>query len=459
MVSPAELEFEEGSLLLGPPGLAPHRVPGGFVLDARAGGRYRAPGAAYRDALLQLRQEGGEVADSARAYQPLQLVLRSAREPFPHQAESVDAWWSAGGRGVVVLPTAAGKSHVAELVMLQVQRSTLIVVPTVDLLVQWQRTLGVAFGQPVGMVGGGSHEVLPITVTTYDSAYLHMHRLGNRFGLVVFDEVHHLPASAYSQAAEMCIAPYRLGLTATPERSDGLHLRLDTLVGPEVYRRQVSELAGAYLAEYDTCVIPVPLTAEERRRYDEADAVYRGFIARHRIRLGGPNGWQNFLQIASRSAEGRAAHQAWRERKRVSQASAGKLEVLAELFEAHGESKVVVFTNDNRTIYDISRRFLIPVITHETPAKERLAILKGVESGRFRVVGTSRVLNEGVDMPDVSVAIVVSGTGSVREAVQRLGRILRRREGKQAVLYELVADGTSEDLTSDRRRNHEAFAT
>ncbi len=457
MVAPAELEFDEGTLLLGPPGLEPERVSQGFVRDPRAGGRYRARGVSYREALLHLRTGG--LTDAARAYEALELKHRGTRKPYPHQAEALDAWWGAGGRGVVVLPTGAGKSHVAELIMQRVQRATLVVVPTVDLLVQWQRGLSLAFGEPVGMLGGGSNDVRPITITTYDSAYLHMHRIGNRFGLVVFDEVHHLPASAYSQAAEMCIAPFRLGLTATPERTDGLHLRLDTLVGPEVYRRQITELTGEYLAEYDTCVLPVPLTAEERVRYDEADRVYRAFIARNRIRLGAPDGWQRFLQLASRSAEGRAAHLAWRERRRVSQASEGKLQVLGELFAAHAESKVVVFTNDNRTIYEISRRFLIPVITHETPARERLAILSGIESGRYRIVGTSRVLNEGVDMPDVAVAIVVSGTGSVREAVQRLGRILRRREGKQAVLYELVADGTSEDHTSDRRRNHEAFAT
>ncbi len=241
-----ELEFDEGSLLLGPPGIASDAVPPGFFVDARAGGRYRAPALHYRDALLRLRADG--VADTARAYEPLALAFRSERTPFPHQAEALEAWHGAGGRGVVVLPTGSGKSHVAELVMHRVQRSTLVVVPTVDLLVQWRRTLGNAFGVPVGMVGGGSHEVLPVTVTTYDSAYLHMHRLGNRFGLVVFDEVHHLPASAYAQAAEMCLAPYRLGLTATPERADGQHQRLDTLVGPEIYRRQVTEFAGNYLS-------------------------------------------------------------------------------------------------------------------------------------------------------------------------------------------------------------------
>ncbi len=99
----------------------------------------------------------------------------------------------------------------------------------------------------------------------------------------------------------------------------------------------------------------------------------------------------------------------------------------------------------------------MPVITHETPASQRQHFLDGLATGQYRVLGTSRVLNEGVDMPDVSVGIVLSGTGSVREHVQRLGRILRRKQGKRATLYELVTHNTIEPHTSRRRRAHEAY--
>jgi superfamily II DNA or RNA helicase len=104
--------------------------------------------------------------------------------------------------------------------------TTLVVAPTIDLVGQWYDHLRRAFGEPVGVLGGGVHEVHPITVSTYDSAYLNVERYGNRFGLVVFDEVHHLPSASYGSAAELCLAPWRLGLSATIERPDGLHNRL-----------------------------------------------------------------------------------------------------------------------------------------------------------------------------------------------------------------------------------------
>jgi superfamily II DNA or RNA helicase len=116
-----------------------------------------------------------------------------------------------------------------------------------------------------------------------------------------------------------------------------------------------------------------------------------------------------------------------------------------------------LFTQDNATAYAIARRFLVPVITHQTKVRERTSILKGLADGTFGAVATSKVLNEGVDVPDANVAVILSGSGSVREHVQRLGRILRKREGKRAVLYEVVTASTSEVHTSERRREHDAY--
>lgn len=118
---------------------------------------------------------------------------------------------------------------------------------------------------------------------------------------------------------------------------------------------------------------------------------------------------------------------------------------------------MIVFTQDNATAYEVSRRFLIPVITHQTKIKERSEILQGFDEGRYGAVATSKVLNEGVDIPSANVAVVLSGSGSVMEHVQRLGRILRRQGDKRAILYELVSKNTSEASTSERRREHTAY--
>jgi len=244
------LAFEQGTLVLEPAELPTGvSVPEGFESDPRIGGRHRAPAIAYRRALASLIRSGAEVDDQARAYEELTLRPRHEREPFPHQAEAVEAWLSAGRRGVVVLPTGAGKSYVAVMAMAQTDRSTLIVAPTIDLMSQWMNLLAAQFGhEHVGGLGGGLHDVRAITVTTYDSAYIHMPRLGGRFALVIFDECHHLPGPSYAQAAECAIAPFRLGLTATPERSDGAHEDLDRLVDLLHPLLPVDVLVACYLA-------------------------------------------------------------------------------------------------------------------------------------------------------------------------------------------------------------------
>jgi superfamily II DNA or RNA helicase len=449
------LSFEGGTLIVsGSPSLLatlPH-----CRLDPRTDS-YRAEARHYRSLVEYLRQHDIVYRDEARAYQPTPWPLRTSREPFPHQVEALETWWTHQGRGVVVLPTGTGKTHVAILAIERTARPTLIVTPTIDLLNQWYGELDVAFGVPIGLLGGGYYDLQPLTVTTYDSAYIHLERWGNRFGLLVFDECHHLPGPSYVTAAVGSLAPFRLGLTATPERSDGQEALLTDLIGPVVYRREIRQLAGQYLAEYEARRVYVDLAPEEQERYQRARDHYRGFVEARGIAMGGPHGWQRFIQETSRSAEGRAAFQAYREQKRLAQAAPVKLHLLETLLERHADARILIFTADNATVYQIARRFLVPAITHQTKTKERRRILERFHTGEYPILVTSQVLNEGVDVPAANVGIILSGTGSVREHVQRLGRLLRKRGDKQAILYEVVARGTAEEFTSERRRQHQAY--
>src|SRR5262249_56496049 len=124
---------------------------------------------------------------------------------------------------------------------------------------------------------------------------------------------------------------------------------------------------------------------------------------------------------------------------------------LEQLLDRHHTGRILIFTADNATVYQIARRFLVPAITHQTKTKERRTILERFHSGDYPILVTSQVLNEGVDVPAASVGIILSGTGSVREHVQRLGRLLRKHGDKQAILYEVITRGTAEEVTSDRR--------
>ena len=418
---------------------------------------FRAPAVQYAPILRALSQRGEPVDDQARSYETLSLKITMAREPRPYQREALDAWLTQRGRGVVVLPTGAGKTHVAVMAMVERPRSTLVVAPTLDLVRQWYDLLRTTFDMEIGLIGGGEYNLHPVTVTTYDSAHLHMEHLGARFGLVVFDECHHLPSGAYAHAARACLAPFRLGLTATPERNDGRERDLTSLVGPIVYRRAIGDLVGDYLAEYDTAQLLVPLSEEERAEYEKAREAYRGFLRAHGISMRDPAGWATFIRMSARSEEGRAAMRAYRRQRELAFSAPGKLERLRRLLDLHNRDHAIVFTQDNAIAYRIATQFLLPIITHQTKVKERSEILERFAKGTYGAIVTSKVLNEGVDVPDANVAIVISGSGSVREHVQRLGRVLRRQGDKQALLYELVSEGTSEALTSERRRDHDAY--
>ncbi|MGL5076077.1 MAG: DEAD/DEAH box helicase, partial [Waterburya sp.] len=327
--------------------------------------------------------------------------------------------------------------------------------PTLDLMHQWYAQIENAFPKAeVGLLGGGSRDRTPILIATYNSAAIHAETLGNRYALQIFDECHHLPTDFFKVIAEYAIAPYRLGLTATPERSDGTHRHLDTLIGKIIYRKTPEELAGAALADHKIVQMRVKLSEQEQTKYNQAIAIRNKFLRQSNISLSSLEGWQLFVQASARSPQGRQAMLAHREAKEIALGTDAKLRVLIDLITQHQTERILIFTNDNATVYRISQQFLIPAITYQTAVKERHDILTRFKAGEYKTLVASHVLNEGVDVPDARIAVILSGTGSSREYIQRLGRVLRKgnTSNKQAILYEVVTENTSEERTSERRR-------
>lgn len=452
------LSFDRGTLILHPP--PPGKVWLEFVTWDDRIEKFRIPAIKYRSFIESMRREGTEIQDAAKAFKELELIIADEKDPFSHQKEALEAWKRAGRRGVVVLPTGAGKTYVAQLALQETPRSTLIVVPTLDLMHQWYANLEAAFPESdLGLLGGGSKDESQILVATYDSAAIHAERIGNRYAMIIFDECHHLPGDFVRSIAEYSLAPYRLGLTATPERSDGKHDDLTSLIGPIVYRKSPEELAGKSLSEHEIRQIKVSLSKEERSEYDSCIKQRNEFLQRSGIFLGSLNGWQKFVAASARSSEGRAAMLAHRQARKLAFGTEAKIRVLYDLLAKHASDRILIFTDDNATVYRISQSLLIPAITHQSKVKERHEILKNFRDGTYPRIVTSRVLNEGVDVPEANVAIVLSGTGSTREYVQRLGRILRKGEGKLAILYEVIAEDTAEENVSKRRRQRPGGST
>lgn len=446
------LTYDRGTLILHPPPRGKAWID--FVTWDDRIEKFRLPAHCYRPLLEVLRREAIPFEDQAASFEPLALVPALAMEPYPHQRQALNAWIQAKWRGVVVLPTASGKTYLAQMAMEATPRSTLITVPTLDLMHQWYAHLQAAFPDAeVGLLGGGSRDKTPILVATYDSAAIHAETLGGRYGLLICDECHHLPSDFNRVIAEFSIAPYRLGLTATPDRADGRHADLDTLLGPVIYARSAEDLSGQALAPYQVVQIKVSLSRQERQRYDQMIARRNRFLQEANIWLGSAQGWQRFVRASAQSQAGRRAMLAHREAKSIALGTEGKLRILADLLAQHYPQRIIIFTNDNAAVYRISQDFLLPAITHQTPVKERHAVLQAFRSGTFPTLVVSHVLNEGVDVPEAQVAILLSGSGSTREYIQRLGRILRKGSGnKRALLYEVIAEATTEENISQRRR-------
>src|SRR5947209_12848048 len=385
----------------------------------------------------------------------LPSTLSLAMEPRSYQEEALAHWLAEGSTGVIVLPTGAGKTFIAAMAIAETGLWTLALVPTIDLLQQWRASLASVLSldaEHIGIFGGGEKDLKPITIITYDSAALYPREL-RHFGLLIFDECHHLPAPTYRLIAESAFTPLRLGLSATPERSDMAHADLDELIGPVVYHRSPAELTeGRFLAQYQEQRIDIALSPEDEARYAEQRRIYRSFVHRRRIAIRSPEDFQQkIIYMSARDPEAREAMLAWREARTIAMNTPAKYAEIERLLHLHASDQLLLFSEYNIVVDEISRRFCIPSITYKTRSEERRTILERFRMGQYTKLVTGRVLNEGVDVPDCRVAIIVSGNSTKREYIQRLGRILRPKVA-QALLYELVTTGTTEEEMSRRRK-------
>jgi len=443
------LTFDRGTLLLedAPPGVEAADFPG-FLWDARVGA-LRAPARLAYALAAALRRRDVPLLDAPRP----RLVPPSGIRPVtlrPYQHAALLAWRRAGRRGVVALPTGAGKTRVALAAIAATRTPCLVLVPTRALMEQWLRALADIYDGPIGRFGDGERVLAPLTVATSAAAYRHMAVIGDRFGMLVVDEAHHFGTGAFDEALEMSIAPVRLGLTATPPAPGPVAARLATLVGPPVYELAVGDLAGRWLAPLKRVTWRLALDEDERREYDALVAVYREAV---RVFMGSHLGasWEDFLREAARTDEGRRGISAWRRAARLLAFPRCKREALATLLARHREQRTLVFVAHAETAYTIAREHLIMPLTAEIGRDERQAALERFRRGELRALVSAQVLNEGVDVPEAEVGIVVAGRMGEREHVQRVGRLLRPAAGKEALLYELVVAKSGEVRQAERR--------
>jgi DNA excision repair protein ERCC-3 len=344
----------------------------------------------------------------------------------PYQADAVDGFWH-GGSGVVVLPCGAGKTLVGAAAMAKSGTTTLILVTNTVSARQWRDELiarTTLTEEEIGEYSGARKDIRPVTIATYQvmttkrkGAYAHLDVFDARdWGLIVYDEVHLLPAPVFRMTASLQ-ARRRLGLTATLVREDGREGDVFSLIGPKRYDAPWKDIeAQGYIAPADCVEVRVTLPERERLVYATAEP---------------------------------------EERYRLCATSDQKTKVVERLVKQHAGEQILVIGQYLDQLDDIGNRLDAPVLKGETSVAERQRLFEAFRSGELHTLVVSKVANFSIDLPEASVAIQVSGSfGSRQEEAQRLGRLLRpKRDGKTARFYAVISrDTLDQDFAAHRQR-------
>ena len=343
-----------------------------------------------------------------------------------YQTQAVDKFWQ-GGSGVVVLPCGAGKTIVGAAAMAVAKTNTLILVTNTVSARQWKAELlkrTTLTEDEIGEYSGSVKEIKPITIATYQilttkrkSEYAHLSLLNaNDWGLIVYDEVHLLPAPIFKMTADLQ-ARRRLGLTATLVREDGKEGDVFSLIGPKRFDAPWKEIeAQGYIAPAACFEIRIDLPEEERLNYAMANQ---------------------------------------EDRYRIAATSPMKIDVIKKLLAKHAGEPTLIIGQYLDQIHTIADALDMPMITGETPVDERERLFELFRTGAITALVVSKVANFSIDLPEASVAIQISGSyGSRQEEAQRLGRLLRPKvDGRTASFYTLISrDTVDQDFAQNRQR-------
>ncbi|MEY4349367.1 MAG: hypothetical protein RL719_664, partial [Actinomycetota bacterium] len=343
-----------------------------------------------------------------------------------YQNQAVEKFWT-GGSGVVVLPCGAGKTIVGAAAMTVAKTNTLILVTNTVSARQWKSELLKRTSlteEEIGEYSGSIKEVRPVTIATYQilttkrkNEYAHLALLdANDWGLVIYDEVHLLPAPIFKMTADLQ-ARRRLGLTATLVREDGKEGDVFSLIGPKRFDAPWKEIeAQGYIAPAECYEVRIDLLDEERLDY----------------------------AMASQD-----------DRYRIAATSPVKIPVIQKLMKKHEGEPTLIIGQYLDQIHTVADALNVPFITGETPVDEREVLFNDFREGRLNTLVVSKVANFSIDLPEASVAIQISGSyGSRQEEAQRLGRLLRPKgDGRTASFYTLIArDTVDQDFAQNRQR-------
>lgn len=399
------------------------------LLDGRTEAGFRVRDWARGQLKQQLLKLGWPAQDNAgyTPGTPHPIELSSGDwAPRQYQLDAVSKFVE-GGSGVVVLPCGAGKTIVGAAAMAQVKTNTLILVTNTVAARQWRDELlakTTLTRDEIAEYSGSSKQLAPVTIATYQilttkkkGEFLHLALLNARdWGLIVYDEVHLLPAPIFKMTADLQ-ARRRLGLTATLVREDGRESDVFSLIGPKRFDAPWKEIElQGYIAPANCFEVRVTLPDDERMDYAISDQ------------------------------DGRF---------RIASTAKAKLAIMKRIIERHRGEPTLIIGQYLDQIAKVSEALGVPKLTGETPVDEREILFQKFRTGELTALVVSKVANFSVDLPEASVAIQISGAfGSRQEEAQRLGRLLRpKADGRSAAFYTIVArDTVEQDFAQNRQR-------
>jgi DNA excision repair protein ERCC-3 len=349
----------------------------------------------------------------------------------PYQTEAVKAFLAGdneGASGIVVLPCGAGKTVIGLAAMAKLQTQTLILTPNLAAAHQWKSEILDKCDIPSGSIGeytSEQKEVKPVTVATYqmltytrDGKFPHFDKLNqNRWGFIIYDEVHLLPAPVFRITAELQ-STRRLGLTATLVREDGAETEVFSLIGPKKFDIPWKQLEQkGWIAETACYEVGVHFDEPSRRRYVEATE---------------------------------------RQKYRIAAENPNKMRVIRSLLRLHANDQVLIIGQYIEQLKLVANDLQVPLITGQTPMRKREELYEKFRKREISILVVSKVANIAIDLPDANVAIQISGAfGSRQEEAQRLGRLLRpNRDQSQSRFYSIV---TSDSLEQEKAMHRQLF--
>ncbi|MEM1665149.1 MAG: DEAD/DEAH box helicase [Zestosphaera sp.] len=382
---------------------------------------------------------------------PLPVKISFRGNLREYQLEALNAWLGNSGRGIIALPTGSGKTHIGIAAISKINEATLIITYTKEQLLQWEKFIKTFTDIPLSHIGlyySREKKISSVTLATYQTAFKYIEKLAPYFNLLIIDEVHHLPAEKFKHIAITSPAKYRLGLSATPYREDGKHTELFPLMGGVVYYKTTQELAEkGFLAKFKIETIKVDLKSDERKEYLKLRKQFRELV--------GGLDFKTLVDLAKRGdARAIRALEIHSEILKILSMSESKLEKVKEIVERelNEGKKIIVFAHYVTLAEKIADVLGAYLLTGEMEEAKRRSILDQFRKAERGVLVVTTVGDEGLDIPDASVGVLVAGTGSRRQFIQRLGRLLRPKPGKEAILYEIVVRGSSEEFQAKKRK-------